>query len=42
LNDLIAYIFGNIPNGVTKDSADVNGDDKVDVADVVVLLALIE
>lgn len=41
LRDLIGYIMGNKPNGVTDESANVNGDNKVDVADVVALVALL-
>ena len=42
LGDLVEYIMGNKPNGVTDESADVNGDHKVDVADVVALVALLK
>ena len=41
LKDLVEYIMGNKPNGVTDESANVNGDTKVDVADVVALVALL-
>ena len=40
LRDLVEYIMGNNPNGVTDESADVNGDNKVNVADVVALTSL--
>lgn len=34
--------MGNKPNGVTEESADVNGDTKVNVADVVALTTLLK
>ena len=42
LRDLVEYIMGNKPNGVTEDSADVNGDNKVNIADVVALTSLLK
>ena len=42
LKDLVEYIMGNKPNGVTDESANVNGDNKVDVADVVALTSLLK
>ena len=42
LRDLVEYIMGNKPNGVTFESADVNGDNKVNVADVVALTTLLK
>lgn len=42
LRDLVDYIMGNKPDGVTEESADVNGDNKVNVADVVTLTPLLE
>lgn len=42
LRDLVEYIMGNKPNGVTEKSADVNGDNKVNVADVVALTPLLK
>ena len=42
LRDLVEYIMGNKPNGVTDESADVNGDNKVNVADVVALTSLLK
>ena len=42
LSDLVGYIMGNKPNGVTEESADVNGDTKVNVADVVALTTLLK
>ena len=35
--DLIDFIAGKSPKDVTKDSADVNGDGKVDIADVIMV-----
>jgi hypothetical protein len=42
LKDLVDYIMGGKPNGVTVESANVNGDNKVDVADVVALTPLLK
>ena len=42
LRDLVEYIMGNKPNGVTEESADVNGDEKVNIADVVALTPLLK
>ena len=42
LRDLVEYIMGNKPNGVTEESADVNGDKKVNIADVVALTPLLK
>jgi hypothetical protein len=42
LRDLVEYIMGGKPNGVTVESANVNGDNKVDVADVVTLTPLLK
>ena len=42
LRDLVEYIMGNKPNGVTEESADVNGDKKVNVADAVALTPLLK
>ncbi len=42
LRDLVEYIMGNRPNGVTEESADVNGDEKVNIADVVALTPLLK
>ena len=41
LRDLVEYIMGGKPNGVTVESANVNGDNKVDAADVVALVSLL-
>lgn len=41
LNVLVEYVMGNKPNGVTDESADVNGDNKVNVNDVVTLISLL-
>ena len=41
LRDLVAYIMGDKPNGVTEESADVNGDNKVNITDIVVLVTLL-
>ncbi|MBR4729938.1 MAG: BspA family leucine-rich repeat surface protein [Prevotella sp.] len=37
ITDLIAFIAGKSPNGVTVASADVNSDGKVDIADVIMV-----
>ena len=42
LRDLVEYIMGNKPNGVTVGSADVNEDNKVNIADVVTLTPLLK
>jgi len=42
LRDLVEYIMGNKPNGVTEESANVNGDKKVNIADVVALTQLLK
>ena len=42
LRDLVEYIMGNKPNGVTEESANVNGDKKVNIADVVALTTLLK
>ena len=42
LRDLVEYIMGMKPNGVTEESADVNGDKKVNVADAVALTPLLK
>ena len=42
LRDLVEYIMGGKPNGVTEESADVNGDKKVNIADVVALTPLLK
>ena len=42
LRDLVEYIMGNKPNGVTEESANVNGDKKVNIADVVALTPLLK
>ena len=42
LRDLVDYIMGKKPDGVTEESADVNEDKKVNVADVVTLTPLLE
>lgn len=42
LNDLVSYIMGNNPNGVTQETANLNGDNKVDIADVVALVSLLK
>ena len=42
LRDLVEYIMGSKPKGVTEESADVNGDKKVNVADAVALTPLLK
>ena len=42
LRDLVEYIMGGKPNGVTEESANVNGDNKVNVADIVALTSLLK
>jgi hypothetical protein len=42
LRDLVEYIMGGKPNGVTVESANVNGDNKVNVADIVALTPLLK
>ena len=41
LKDLAAYIMGKTPEGFNKKEADLNGDDKVNAADIVKLVDLI-